>query len=296
MNNFKIKFDGEQHQIDANTFLNNLLHTTSIIQEINKGLDSGKKIEIKIKALEKGSFLVDMSLIESALDSLKTLLTKENIEFSAIILSGLVSIIQLKKHLKGKKPKLIKNINNTEVSIENNDGDVLIMKDVIVNIYNNSPIIKDAISQSFETLENDPSIEGYEILDGKDVSLVEVKRDCFAYMAIKSEEINEGERILTEAATLHIVRLSFENNLKWDFYYRGNKIPAKIADDKFYELIDKGESFAKGDILEVELQIHQRWDESVNTFINKSYTVLNILRHLPRNIQQKLDFLDNDSE
>ena len=51
----------------------------------------------------------------------------------------------------------------------------------------------------------------------------------------------------------------------------GINISAKIADPSFYELIDKGEAFAKGDILEVELQINQKFDESVNTFVTKSY-------------------------
>ena len=77
---FKIRFDGEQNQIDANTLINSLIHTTSIIQELNRNLESGKKIDVKIKALEKGSFLVHIDIIETSLQSLKTLLTKENIE------------------------------------------------------------------------------------------------------------------------------------------------------------------------------------------------------------------------
>ena len=82
-----------------------------------------------------------------------------------------------------------------------------------------------------------------------------------------------------------IVRLSFEDNLKWDFYYKGNKISAKIPDSNFYELIDKKEAFAKGDTLEVDLQIIQKFDESVNTLINKSYQINKIIRHLSRNEQ-----------
>ena len=109
-------------------------------------------------------------------------------------------------------------------------------------------------------------------------------------MAQKSEEIEEGERRIVEAATVNIVRVSFEENLKWDFYYRGIKISAKIADPNFYELIDKGEAFAKGDILEIELQINQRFEEGVNTYVTKSYQVNKIVRHLSRNEQQKLNF------
>jgi hypothetical protein len=83
--------------------------------------------------------------------------------------------------------------------------------------------------------------------------------------------------------------------LKWDFYYRGNKISARINDPNFYELIDKGEAFAKGEILEVELQINQIFEESVNTFINKSYQINRIINHYKRDEQKKIEF-DNDDK
>ena len=34
-NGFKIRYDGQYHQIDANVFINSLLHITTVIQEIN---------------------------------------------------------------------------------------------------------------------------------------------------------------------------------------------------------------------------------------------------------------------
>ena len=61
-NEFKIKFDGELNQIDANTLINSLINVTSIIQEINESFDTKKIIEIKIKALSKGSFLIHFGL------------------------------------------------------------------------------------------------------------------------------------------------------------------------------------------------------------------------------------------
>jgi len=57
-NDFKIKFDGQQHQVDANVLISSLIHTTTIVQEVNKYLNSGKKIDINVKSLEKGSFYV----------------------------------------------------------------------------------------------------------------------------------------------------------------------------------------------------------------------------------------------
>lgn len=289
-NNFKIKFDGQEHQLDANTLINSLIHISSIIQEVNSYYNSGKKIEIKIKALEKGSFLINIELVESALEHLKNLLTKDNVEYAAAIIGSVIGLVELKKFLKGKKAKSVDEKTNEKVRIENEEGEVIYIENFTYNIYQNSPIIKDALAQNFETLDNDPNITAFEITDKNEVPLIRVEKVEFDGMSIKSDEITNGERVLIEAANLNILRLSFEGNLKWDFYYKGNKISAKILDKTFYELIDKGQSFAKGDILEVELQINQIWEEAVNTFINKSYSVTKILRHIPRNEQGKLDF------
>ena len=289
-NNFKIKFDGQEHQLDANTLINSLIHISSIIQEVNSYYNSGKKIEIKIKALEKGSFLINIELVESALEHLKNLLTKDNVEYAAAIIGSVIGLVELKKFLKGKKAKSVDQKANEKVRIENEEGEVIYIENFTYNIYQNSPIIKDALAQNFETLDNDPNITAFEITDKNEVPLIRVEKVEFDGMSIKSDEITNGERVLIEAANLNILRLSFEGNLKWDFYYKGNKISAKILDKTFYELIDKGQSFAKGDILEVELQINQIWEEAVNTFINKSYSVTKILRHIPRNEQGKLDF------
>jgi hypothetical protein len=288
-NDFKIKFDGQQHQVDANVLVSSLIHTTTIVQEVNKYLNSGKKIEIKVKALEKGSFLCHIELVETTLDTLKNLLTKDNIEVGAAIVGTVVGLIELKKFLKGKKANEVQQKGN-KTKIINKDGNVIIIDNATFNIYEHSPVVKDALAQNFDVLNNDPAITGFEITDKNEKPLVRVDKTEFIDMSQKSEEVEEGERKIVEAATVNIVRVSFEENLKWDFYYRGIKISAKIADPSFYELIDKGEAFAKGDVLEVELQINQKFDESVNTFVTKSYQVNKIVRHLSRNEQQKINF------
>lgn len=289
-NDFKIKFDGQQHQVDANVLVSSLIHTTTVVQEVNRYLNSGKKIELKVKALEKGSFLCHIELVETTLETLKNLLTKENIEAGAAIVGTVVGLIELKKHLKGKKAKETKSEKGEKTKIINHEGTVLIIDNATFNIYEHSPVVKDALSQNFDTLDNDPAITAFEITDRNEKPLVRVEKSEFSDLAKKSDEVEEGERKLVEAATVNVVRVSFEENLKWDFYYRGIKISAKIADPSFYELIDKGEAFAKGDVLEVELQINQRFEESVNTFVTKSYQVNKIVRHLSRNEQQKINF------
>lgn len=69
--------------------------------------------------------------------------------------------------------------------------------------------------------------------------------------------------------------------INWNliFNFKGNKISAKINDIEFYKRVDKGESFAKGDVLEVELEVKQILKVHINTFINKSYKIRRIINH-----------------
>ena len=288
-NDFKIKFDGQQHQVDAQILISSLIHTTTVIQELNTYFNTGKRIEIKVNALEKGSFLIHIELLETALDHLKNLLTKENLLFASGIISGLVGLIQIKKHLRGKKPKEIKNDGSTTIII-NQNNEILNISSDIYNIYETNSVVNDALSQNFDVLDNDPAITAFEITDKREKPYVRVDRADFKDLSLKSEEIDDNRKSIIELTRLNIVRLSFEENLKWDFYYRGNKISARICDPNFFELIDKGEAFAKGDTLEVELQINQIFEESVNTFINKSYQINRIINHYKRTEQKKIDF------
>lgn len=291
---FKIKFDGEQHQIDANILINNLIHTTSIIQEINRELHSGKTIDIKIKALQKGSFLIHIDLVETTFDSLKNLLTRENIETAGAIIGGFVGLIELKKFLKGKEIKSQEEVKN-KIKIENENGEVIYIENFVYSVYQNNTIVKDALSQSFETLENDSSITGYEITDRNENPLVRVDKEDFEYLSLKSEKLNKDEKILTQSASLNIVKLSFDNKLKWEFYFKGNKITAKVDDPNFQKRIDNGEAFSKGDMLEVEFEIKQKFDLTVNTFVNKSYKINRIINHIKRENPPQFSFDDEIS-
>jgi hypothetical protein len=291
-NNFKLKFDGQLHQIDANILINSLIHTSSIIQEINKYLDTGKKIEIKVKALEKGSFLINIEIVETTLASLKSIFTSESVGYGADIIAIFAGLIAIKKFLKGRKPAKAER-KEDKTTITNIEGNVFIFENATFNIYENSTIVKDALAQNFDAINNDPSITGFELTDKQERPIIRVEREDFSDLSLTSEEISKDERIVTEAATLHIVRLSFEESLKWEFYYKGNRISAKIKDPNFIGLIDRGEPFSKGDILEVELQINQKLDGSVNTFVNRSYQINRIIRHILRNDEPKFKFEDS---
>lgn len=287
-NGFKIRYDGQYHQIDANVFINSLLHITTIIQEINKISHSDKKIEIKIKALEKGSFLVSLEILETIVEALKHLFTPEMFGLGAII-TTLKEFLELKKLLKENKEHTAQQ-DGEKVTITTNNGNVIIIQNLTYEVYKNSPLANEAVAQNFETLQNDPSIEAFEITDSNENTLVKIDKFDFPQMSILHEETDSETKTIHEVALLSIIKISFEPNLKWEFYHRGNKISAKIKDTTFMDLIDNGQSFSKGDRLEVELKVTQKYDTTVNTYVTKEYIIERIIRHIPRSEQQRIDF------
>lgn len=155
----------------------------------------------------------------------------------------------------------------------------------------NNPSARAAVAKEFETLEADKSVKSFEILDKNDNELVTINQEEF-YAISDVEEFNEkNENIKVENdAKLNIISLDLELKKKWDFFFNGNRISAKIKDSAFAEAIEKGERFGMGDSLTVEMDIKQEYDPSVDTFVNKSYIVTKILDHTIRPKQIKMDF------
>jgi hypothetical protein len=287
-NEFKVKFNGELHEIDANTLINTLLHLNSIIQETNREIAPEKKIDVKIKALDKGSFLVHIELVQTILEEASKLFTTENIANASGILTVVAGLYQLKKFLAGRKPKEEAKV-STSITLVNTEGNKLTVTNYIYNIYSTNQLINEALTKSFQTLENDESITEFAITDVKEKPIVSISREDFAAMAEPNQLTDKNtDTILDNDATLSIVKMSFDSKLKSEFYYRGFKITAKITDAGFYKSVDSGRRFAKGDALKVILKIVRHFDPAVNHFLNKGYEVVKVVQHIPRPEQLNL--------
>ena len=286
---FKLKFGGEQHQIDANSFINSLIHNISILEEINKSIDPNKRIEIKVKAPQKGSVVVEIGIqATSIIEGIKTLFSDETLSYTANLIEIFGGCYGIYHFLKGKKADVISKEGNN-VTISNSNGNVITINQNIYTIYSNRPIIREAMSKNFEALSTDSSIDSFQVIDNKDDKIFNVSQLEFEELSYAEVENPELEKTDTVRATLRIIRLSFEGNLKSDFYYEGFKISAKIIHKKFIQRIDEGEKFAKGDHLLVDLEIVKRFDESVDTYINKAFTVITVHDHMPRGYQTKIE-------
>lgn len=299
-NEFKLKFDGELNEVDAATLGNSLLNVTAIIEEVNQELKTGSKLDIRVKAHERGSFIVHLALEPARIvDAVAPFITAENIGLlktaASAIISTVTGLFQLRKVLKNEPPKEV--IPQGEnVQVITGHGNTLTIDKSTYNIYVGNSKVNEKLSNTFKTLDNDASVEGFEIVDQKEQPLFEVRREEFKLLKAGGGFIKPLKRTLSKQAKLHIKRLTFDKDLIWDFLYAGNKISAYVADDNFYGRIDAGESFAKGDVLDVELEIEQELDSSINAYENKSYKVTKVVEHIPRHKQMLLGFPAEETE
>lgn len=285
---FKVQFGSDLNEIDANTFVSAIMGITAAINEINKEIQPDKKIDIKIKSLPPGSFVVLLTLVEGYIDALMQFLADNDTSTIAQIISTLAGILAIKKHLKGDKPADV-NENNEVVNLQNSDGNTINVDKRTYNIYMKNPNIDSALTKTFDTIAKDDFVSDVDILDSNENSLFTASMADFDSMALPYDIPSDEKRIKTEEVELVIFKVVFQENFKWEFYYQGNRISAKLKDAEFHKTIDKGESFSKGDILVVELQINQVFEKSVNIYINKSYQINKVFKHIPRGRQDSLD-------
>lgn len=270
----KIVFNGDSGQIDANTLIAALGHYQYIMETANKELGGAKTVELKVNAIEKGSFVIDVEIVENFI---KNLFSEKSLTYVSSIITIVSGVYGAYKLLKGRAARTDKE--KDSIRIKGNDN-VLINKS-IVNIYNQIPV-REAISKTIEAADKDSSVEGLTIEGEGDV--VRFDREEFKEMIHRnfdSEDLLPPDRTVDEVAYLSIVSMSFESGYQWQFMYKGFKIPIRIKEGALMEIIDKGERFGKGDMIEVTLEITQRFNPAFRAYENVRYRIKEFHRHIP---------------
>ena len=282
----KIKFEGQAHQIDANTLINVLIHYQSVISEANKVLGGGSKnIELKVNAFEKGSFIIDVSMVESAI---KQIFSKDTIGYLADLGAVVGGVYAAYKKLKGKPAKTKEELESIKINIYK--GDKLVINQNIVKVYN-QPVVREAVSKSIETADADANVEGFVVDSGDEHPVVFDKKDFKKY--IYDDFDSEKEDMPTECievveAILTIIALNFEPGSRWQFIYNGFKIQMIVKDDALMKKIDEGERFGKGDAIRVKMKIVNRYNPIYNAYENKSYKIVEFLEHILAPSQKRM--------
>lgn len=277
----KIKFEGQTHQIDANTLINVLIHYQNIVEIANRELGNDeKKITIKVNAIEKGSFVVD---IELATNFIQQLFSPECVDYTGNLISIIGGVLGTYQFFKGRPIKTEEDKKKAKKVIETGGCIKQEFHSKIINIYN-VPATREAISKSIETADQDASVEGISI-QGATTEPVRFEKKNFKdymYNDFDKEKDTPNERtVYDENAHLTILSLGFGKGDKWTFMYQGFRISIVNKDDSLLELIDQGLRFGKGDAIHVTLKKIQRYDKTFQAYANHAYKIEKFHKHIP---------------
>ena len=272
----QLELQGQEHSIDANTLVNMLIHYQAIVTEANKQLSGGsREVLLKVNALKQGSFIIDVSVVQNVISQL---FSKDTVSYIADLCGAVGGVYALYHKFKGKPVRTDKEKKDA-VSIK--IGNVNIAANTI-NIYNQSAV-RQAVSKSMETANEDPSVEGFTIKGDKGDTCAQFEREefkDFIYDGFDTEDDIPDEKVIDEATTLIIVGLNFEPGSRWQFMYNGFKISMTVKDDALMQKINEGERFGKGDAIKVKLRRIQRYNKNYRTYENKSYKILEFYEHI----------------
>lgn len=285
----QLELQGQTHSIDANTLVNMLVHYQAIVTEANKQLSGGsREVTLKVNALKQGSFIIDISVVQNIVSQL---FSSDTVSYVADLCGAVGGIYALYHKFKGKPIKTDKE-KEEAVSIKLEDNTNININ--TINIYN-QPLVRQAVSKSMETANEDPSVEGFTIKGDKGNTCAEFERKDFndyIYDGFDTEDNIPNEKIIDEDTTLVIVGLNFEPGARWQFMYNGFKISMIVKDDALMQKINEGERFGKGDAIKVKLRRIQRYNKDYRTYENKSYKIIEFYEHV---IPQKpLDMFKNE--
>ena len=290
----QLKFEGQTHSIDANTLVNVLVHYQAVVTEANRQFGGGaREVSIQVNAIEKGSFVIDISVVQGIMQQL---FSKDTVEYLAGLTAIVGGVYALYKTFKGRPVKSKEDVRTAEKAVGmtvNGNVKVNVKINNITNVYNQPPV-REAISKSVETADADPNVEGFTISEDKDTPTTTFKRDEFKdyiYNDFDTEDDIPDERMFDETATLTIVGLNFERGSRWQFMYKGFKINIVVKDDALMNKIDEGERFGKGDAIRVKLRIVQRYNKDYKAYENKSFKIVEFYEHV---INKEGDLFKNE--
>lgn len=296
---FEYKYNGEIDFIDINTLLSTQIHFVSIINEVQRNIFPEIDLKINVEAPKKGSFIFQQ-IYEWTANS--DIFTKDKVEYLnnlggvvTYIMVAVGGLYELFKFLKGKKAEKIEDDGNGKIRIKNNEGEILIVENVIFNLYTSNQSLNDAFRKQAEALENDINVEGIQIINqDKNQVIVDVKRDAFNNFTNNNEYLNSTIIEKPKSSIRLFIKkpdlFPKTDKVTWEFIYDGRNIKAIITDSNFINKINNGLRVGQGDCMVVDLIIIAEYDKRFNTHIDKKYEIPNVIsiEEKPSNLQTEL--------
>lgn len=278
----------EKHSVNAYTLATTLVALADAAKEANQHINPGYEIEVLVEALPDGSFRARISAIYR---SVENLFSKENLK--AIILSVIAAYVYESTLSPDKAVRVI--VNTSEVIVEQGDSKIIVPRQVYdaEQTIKASPRFQQKIGEAFDSILKDPEITSVSI-DPDMIpqnELPPIPRERLECIALPPQN-GDDQQITEEIVDLQIIRAILEKSKRrWEFSWKGFRLPAPILDDTFYQnFVSHRIVIAPGDQLRARLRIYQTRDPMTGVYINDRYEVVEVLGHepAPKHIQQEM--------
>ena len=276
-------YGGEEGFIDARTLGASLLAFTRIVDGVNEGLLTGKRIQVEVEATESGSFLVNLKLLESLLQTGANLLTDTQHSALGIVVECIAAALMIRAKL-GKKPLSKLTSVNGQVTIKHADT-VMIVSEAQFNAATKPKETKEGLDDFYASLRANLKIENVQLLnkERKPIFIANRKEIEFADASeavVLDSQDRDKEREKVERRLLSVVKQSFDPLRKWEFAFQGEVIGAFVTDKAFNERVQsRGEAFYARDELLVSMRLRQNWNENIQAFVTYEHVVEHVFKH-----------------
>lgn len=250
LNEFSFSFDGE-NEIEASLLGLSLSNISFIVNQIAASDNSLDECRLKVTAFQKGSFEVLFTFVTLAASQITALYTPEEALVMFNILKG---VFDIKKCLKGDKPKSIEEDPNTGyMHVVAPDG-----SDVFAPLGSKVVIANSVVDRKVSEIGNAAHLHnpngGFRLASGD--SAVRYEKEDVEDILIETHEVDfsptDTER--SDRLLLPIRKVDLLGNASWSFKYGSRSITAKIEDASFIKAVHSGEtSYKAGDKLDVSL-------------------------------------------
>lgn len=256
---FSIRLEGD-NEIDA-TILSNTIHDVAELTKLAaKAEDPEAYLKMNVTAFRNGSFQIDFSAICQLAESLIN--NSTSLAVLALTVVGTVKgFLEIKKLLKGEKPKKIEPTQDGKIEVENNNGQKIKVNKGSIAVFQNLHIDQLTINIANYSKEHNPNGSlVFSTPEGETICSAEDIKEISKPMPISEETTCKHSKIKTD---LPIKKPAFIGHSSWDFMYNGHTITARIEDEYWIEEVNSGKIAIKaGDYIQATLEIYVEMDAS----------------------------------
>lgn len=241
--NFEFHLDGES-QIDAFLLSSTISDMAKLTKLTAQQEDPEAYLKMNVTAFENGSFQIAFSAICEVANKIGQS-PAASVAFAASVIAAVKGVFEIKKLVKGEKPKEVVKVENNKIKVVNSSGQSIVVPNASGIVLNNVNADQLAVNITYNVKQHNP--DGgftFSTPDGDFSCNSDDIGNMSKSIPISEESICKRSRF---EADLPIKKADFLGNSTWEFKYKDRTIKAAINDDVWAEEVHSGKLSVKAD-------------------------------------------------